>query len=407
MLVKKHTLNNIISTLLILCSIHFYGLYHLFSDSIYDIIDLAFYVIALLIVLNSFFGNIAFKIKPKDWIFRKNILYIFLFLGISSISCFLYHGQFPLLTLLASRFFVFLSLYFLLLALNVRKEFLIQIIYIFAFIYMAVFTLQLILFPFELVPLGRIEGFDRGFLRIRVEGVGFITLGGLMSLNSFLVKRTGKYLLFFFLCLLFVLLLGFRTLLATYLITCFFMIISFDRSIKNRIIKLVLFSIFVIALLQIPIVIDFIEAASLKTTEELASSDKNIRIRTFEFLFYQVNPSIVTILFGNGMAFGGTDYGRLILTYGVEINGFISADIGLLGFAFNFGLFTLISFISVLWLAFRLRINSRYYYLKFFPFYLFISSFTTSESYRAGMFGVICICLLIITIVNSEKNFIQ
>lgn len=385
-------------------SIHVYGIYHLISDSIYDILDAFFYFVAFSVIGARFFGRSNFSIPPKDWYFSKNILYVYFFLILSSVSCFYYHEQFPILTLLASRFFAFLLLYFLILALNIKIEFLTRIIYFFAIGYMLIFSTQLIAFPFEIVPLGRIEGFDRGFLRIRVEGVGFITLGGLLALNSFLVQKKVKYLIFFILCLLFVLLLGFRTLLATYLITCFFMTISLDKDIKNRVLKLLLFSIFVILFIQLPLVSDFIQEASLKTTSEITSKDENIRFQTFNFLFFQVNPTLISLLLGNGMAFAGTAYGQLILLYGVQIKGFISADIGLLGFAFNFGVLTLLAFLSIFLKAFKMHIPRQHYYLRFFPFYLFISSFTTAEAYRAGMFGVICICLVILTIVRYEKN---
>jgi hypothetical protein len=56
--------------------------------------------------------------------------------------------------------------------------------------FMIVFITQVVIFPLQIVDVGRIDGLDRGLLRFRIERVGFLMLAGFfLSLNRFLIYR--------------------------------------------------------------------------------------------------------------------------------------------------------------------------------------------------------------------------
>jgi hypothetical protein len=104
------------------------------------------------------------------------------------------------------------------------------------------------------------------------------------------------------------------------------------------------------------------------------------------------------------MPFDGTSYGNYVLGIGARDDGFISADLGLLGFVFNYGILSLIAFINIYRIAIFSRLPKEHLYLNIFFFYLLISSVTTSESYRSGIFGVQMLALYLIAYIRFENK---
>jgi len=132
-----------------------------------------------------------------------------------------------------------------------------------------------------------------------------------------------------------------------------------------------------------------------------------IRMLTFNFLFGEVNAGVGSIIFGNGMPVSGTEYGRLVLDVGANMLGFISADLGMVGFAFNFGLLSVLAFLNLFRIGIFKKLPKDSVYLNVFFIYLVISSVTTAEIYRAGMFVVEAVGFYLITCVCYNKNKLE
>jgi hypothetical protein len=287
---------------------------------------------------------------------------------------------------------------------GVEKERLIKLVIILAIGYMIVFSIQLLVFPTEIVPLGNIDRFDRGFLRLRLEGVGFVTLAGFYCLNQFLVDKAKlKHLLFFLLCLFFIFILGFRTLLATFLISSFALVFFHEKSTVRRLTSLSLVVVIILVLSQIAAVQEYLAAMTEHTNEQINMGDNYIRLLTFDFLFNRVNVDWGSLLFGNGRAFEGTLYGNVVLGYGVR-NGYIAADLGLIGFSFYNGIIGTLAFVYIFAKAIFKRLPKNSIYLNVYFFYLLISSFTTAEIFRTGIFGAEMVGLYLITYIAYENK---
>ncbi|MGX9418451.1 hypothetical protein ACWU4D_13975 [Vibrio sp. WJH972] len=296
------------------------------------------------------------------------------------------------------REFVFFIFYFVLLFSGLDKDKIIKIMLAFWFAYIIVFSLQLLIFPHEIVPLGRTTEFDRGFLRLRLEGVGFLTLSGFYFLNQYLSQHKKVNLILFFVSFTFVFILGFRTLTVTYLLSSILLFIMV-KGVSVRLIISML-PIFLLALIvtQTEFFQMFIEETLLRTEEQLSQGADYIRFLTFEFLYTNVNENWVSVVFGNGRPFLGSGYGNYVLGYGAESLGFIAADLGLIGFSFYYGVLSTFCFLAIFLKGILVSVDKNSLFLKTFFIYLIISSITTAEIFRAGMYGPICIALYLINL---------
>lgn len=399
--------NNYIFILTLLCSVHFFGLYFRLGLGGLSVkfIDAFYLLITFFMVSKLFIKRHNVNIPTRYWLFSKPIFFLFFCLFISAFSGFYFHDQSPFLTLLAMRYFCYFLIFYTLILLKIEKETVLRVIFIFAILYMIIFTLQLILFPTAIVPLGHADSFERGFLRLRLEGVGFVTLVAFYSLNNFLINKKNKLqLAFYLLCFVFIFILGFRTLLLTFVVSSLLLCFIYIKTTIMRLFLVVFAFVFMVIILQTELFSEFVFAMIDKTNAQIDEGDDYIRFLTFNFLFNTVNVNFASLFFGNGFPVEGTNYGELVIGKGSRENGYIAADLGLIGFVFNYGLLSLIAFLNIFRIAIFKKLPKHSVYLNIFFFYLVISSITTAEIFRAGMFGVEMLGLYLITCVNHEKH---
>lgn len=400
----EFTKNNIYLILCLLCSVHFFGLYHVASDRLYDLIDLVYYILIGLVFLGLFYSGAKLAVSKQE---KVGLLLLFLFffsLFISVLSCYFYHGQAMHLTIVAMRGFSYFLVFPLLLVLRPTLQTIERIIVVGFIIYALVFLLQVFLFPIEIVPLGRIEGLDRGLLRVRVEGVGFATLGGLIGLFKYFKYGEVKWAVIYIISLVMVFMLGFRTLLFTYFLASFLLVLLSSDVARARKILVVFSAVIFSLVLYFSGVLDrYIEAVSDRTIEQIELGDDYIRIQTFRFLFDEVSTA-GALLFGNGMASEHSLYGDLVLRQGVDMYGYISADLGLLGFLFHYGFFGLLAFLAIYLYGLFCKGWGESTPYKIFFIYLIVSSFTTAEIFRAGMYGIQMMALYFI-FSNERRSY--
>lgn len=380
-------------TLLIVlfCSVHLFGLYYRLGEVYYFILDgIGFSIIFLEIFLRK---N---SITHKSHLFEKPLILLYIALFISTISCYYFHGQNIIPTIIAMRYFLYLSIYFLLIQLNIEKNWIESFIIIGSILYIIVFLTQVLVYPIEIVDIGRIDEFNRGLLRFRIEGAGFLMLAGLLSLNRVFVNKKWIFSIFYILCMIGIFMLGFRTLLATAIFSSFILLIR----ISNKPFTLLLNSIFIAIILSglyyVPIVNSYIKEVVEVTNNESDMSDDYIRYLTFDFYYHDVNKNNYTLILGNGFPQEDSEYGKYVQGEGVEDNGYIFQDIGLVGFGIIYGVITLIVYLYLSIKAIFTKTKREDVYLSCYFIYLITSSFTTTEIYRAGIFGVISLALYLI-----------
>jgi hypothetical protein len=394
---SKHSL-----FIILLCSVHFFGLYHKLGSITFYIID----GFAILIILLEFKYRRNNSLTPSNF---KNLLFIFFVaLIVSAISCYFFHGQSIFKTILAMRYFFYFALYFVLSKTDLEVDKLEKLALYGSVFYILIFTIQFVLFPIEIVPLGRIEDFENGFLRVRIEGAGFLMLAGYLKLNRFLISRKKLDLFIYLICLIFLIALGFRTLFIAAILSSLYLIVIVAESTKISIKYISYFIIIASIVLNISFVQEMINSYVEKTNTQFEQNETYIRFLTFDFFYNQVNINEISILFGNGFPQEDSDYGKLVLGFGAEEKGYIFADIGLIGFVFIFGGISCFVFILIAIKAILSRTRREDKYINVYFLYILISSITTVEIYRQGMFGIEALLLYLIdrsVYLNKQREF--
>lgn len=403
-MISRQSLNLLLLSFLCLCSVHFFGLYHRIPILNENIIDLLGYIIFFSIIcINSQSGKVNFDLSNnKNIIITFTVLIILLLL--SSLVSFIFHNQNPFTSILASRYFFYFSVFIALLIIKPSQIYIERLIVFLAIIYSFVFLIQFMIFPTEIVPLGRITDKENGLLRVRVEGAGFVTLLGFLSLNRYLLTNKIIHLLLYILCLILIFLLGFRTLLLAFLLTSLLFTLFIIRPNLKSLIKLTVLSTLVILLSQTEIFKSFVDNATTKTKNQFSNIHDDIRYETFNFLYHDVNTNLLTIILGNGRPNEKTEYGQMVLYYGAEIKGHIAADLGLIGFSFYYGILFTCLFIYLYVYNLKVKTTKPFIYTKAFIFYLLICSFSTAEIFREGMFGLHAIVFYIIYLNKKEAK---
>ncbi|MBI9034688.1 MAG: hypothetical protein JEZ03_09490 [Bacteroidales bacterium] len=388
--------------IIILCSVHVFELYYNLGEVFYFVLDaIGFATIFLGIYLRNNY------IRPKFQLFRRPLIVLYVALFVSVISCYYFHGQGVISTIIAMRYLFYLTIYFLLTKLKLEKQWLEKMIIVGAGIYLLVFITQVLIFPIEIVDVGRIKHTDRGLLRFRIEGVGFLMLAAFLCLNRFLINRKLLYAIFYGICLGGLFMLGFRTLLLTALFSSYVLLLRLSGNPWAVFRNNLLIFIFLIGLYSIPYVNAFVDEAVEMTFEQADMYEDYIRFRTFDFLYNEVNIDNYTLVLGNGFPQEDSEYGKFVKGVGVEQNGFIFQDLGLIGFGIIYGVLSLLAYLFIAFKAIFIKTKKEDLYLSCYFIYLVTSSITTTEIYRIGIFGVIALALYLIDLSAIDLRLMQ
>jgi hypothetical protein len=377
---------------LLLCSIHFWGLVYL-PRELFNMTN----AVSLFIMGFGFL-----KMMKKDGLnFRNAIIVYFIGLIINIFACYINHGQSMLDSFLLFGSFYFILFYFSLHEMQISRKYLEDVIIIFAILYSVFYLLQVSAYPRAIFNSDMIR--DRGTIRLRIEGNGFLVLAFFLLLNRYLVyqKLKNLFLLGFF----FIILMkgGFRSLtFATMFLTAIMVIRLIPYSKKNY------FTVILLAVCFAGLMYSRGTSAVIKnmiftTQKQNNEGDNYIRARCLNYYFtiYPENKSYY--IFGGGISEGNSLESRKH-QYIEEKFGFYWVDLGLIGFYIVIGA---VACLGLLWYTIKAilsKVPADMLYVNFYFFYLLIVSFTTMEIYRSGVFAVEAIVLYLIDINRLENK---
>ena len=333
--------------------------------------------------------------------FRIAIIIFMIGLVINIIAAYFNSGQHLRISFFMFGSFYFILFYFSLHEMKIERKYLENIIIAFALLYSLFYLLQLFTYPRPLFYSEMVK--DRGTIRLRIEGNGFLLLAYFLLLNRYLMNQKLKnaFLMAFF----FIILLkgGFRSLtFATMLLTTLMAIRLFPYVVKNFL------TVILLMLLFAGVLYSRGTSAILKnmihTTQKQKNEGQNyIRARCLNYYYtiYPVKKSY--FIFGGGYSTGTTLETRKH-QYIEDKFGFYWVDLGILGFYIVVGA---VATFGLLWFSVKAiisRVPKNMIYLNFYFLYLLIASFTTQEIYRTGVFAVEAIVLYLIDINRIEKK---
>jgi len=376
--------------ILILLSIHFWG-YVGINPSLYSLTNLlALGIMGISMVRTLGTPNLRFS----------SFIFLYLFgIILNILSAKINNGQSLRDTTFSFFNYYFIIFYFYLHDKKISRKDLEVIILVFAVLYSIFYLWQEEVFPRRLFH-GSIYS-NRGTLRIRIEGNGFLMLAYFMLLTKFLLQR--KIWQIVLAVIFFVILLkgGFRTLTAGAILLSGLTLLIMVKYSPVNYLMIVIVTVLFIGVLQLPGYSYIINSMINTTEEQQEQGDEYIRHQQYEYFTeaYPKNSSYYIV--GGGLPGGYgpyADYMGLL----VEQYGFYWVDLGLIGFYFVIGLIALLGLLGYSLKGVFLKLPPDGLYLNMYFAYLIIVSVTTMEIYRPGIFVVQAIGLYLIDIARDE-----
>lgn len=127
----------------------------------------------------------------------------------------------------------------------------------------------------------------------------------------------------------------------------------------------------------------------------------NVRLSAGEYFLTRFSPNTMSQVFGNGVPYGSfTSYGRHVS----KLNqlGFYLEDVGLVAIYTMHGVFAVIAYFLIWIKSITLPLPRRYYYVKYYLWFLFITGFTSNSLYSPYYLITTVIALYIFQITVQE-----
>ena len=215
-------IEKLILIIIFLFSIHFWKIS--FIHQIYNAQDLLTWAICIFCFISA---------SRMDGLkFRNAIILLFIGIFFNVLSAYFNQGQSPYDTLITFGYFYFILVYFFLHYFKFSRNYIENVIIVFAVIYSLLYIIQVIVFPHQFLNVDMNP--SRGTIRLRIEGNGFLMIAYFMMLNRYFLKRKLIYILFSLGFFIILLMGGFRTLtFMALLLSCLMFVRIVPFSFKN------------------------------------------------------------------------------------------------------------------------------------------------------------------------------
>ncbi|UCH14155.1 MAG: hypothetical protein JSV22_13760 [Bacteroidales bacterium] len=380
-------LKKIFISIIILCSLQFYEMSLLGGFTrMFHLMGIG--IILLLIIVYGVYDS-SLKFKPHFTIF---IIIILLSLPTSMYIAKTQHNQSIPLSLIGQRHMYYYFMYFAAHALKTRPKDIERLFLYFGILFIGLYFMQMVAFPTKIFSVTIFK--DRGTIRIFLPGLTFMVFGYFYTLQNFLEKNNVKYLIFNFLSLIIVILLGSRSLLlVVLLVTIINLLVS--RRIKSR--ALIYMLAFVGAVL-IGIIFKNIFVQLIEATEQTRRTGmENVRIRAAIFYLTHMFPNGLSYIFGNGVASGESEYAGRIFVYTSKY-GFYLSDIGIIGNYITYGVLFVAGVLGLLWRVYKTKVESSLDHIKYFFLFVFLALPTGGGFSESELIVVVCLSLYVLDV---------
>ena len=220
---------------------------------------------------------------------------------------------------------------------------------------------------------------ERGVTRVIIAGGGIFFLSIFMAINKLTSQKSGK--LFWIVLSIFgvivPILQATRQYIAGVLIIYLY---HFTKGLslfsKAIAIAFIIGFLFYIANSNNTIVKGLINAQK-ETSQE---GKEYIRVLSGTYFLTEFSPHNINKIIGNGLPFGGNSpYNKFVES--LKLEGFDMSDVGIIGLYAMFGIIAVIGYILIWTKSFYLPLPKNYYYLKYYLWFLLITSLTSDNLY--------------------------
>ncbi|TQO38571.1 hypothetical protein GQ41_3224 [Arenibacter algicola] len=345
----------------------------------------------------------------RGFVFPIQLLLVAVVLSIFMASIF--WGQAIVHGMIATAQYLVVMFFFYLLRIKFPIETLEKIIVAYGIIYILLYFFQLANAP--TVLFGRSTWGDeftetRGIVRIIFPGGGVFVLTSFIAINK--LSSKSKYHWFWLLLSLFGLIIPVLQVTRQFiagiaLIYLYHAIRNFSLTKKVFVFMAGIVIGFVVYNSSIPVIEGLIEASQ----NDVSEGADYIRILAGEYFLFDFSPDPVTSFFGNGVPYTGTsNYGIYMDMLEVEREFFLS-DVGIITVYAMFGAPAIIAFIIIWIMSFVISVPKEYYYLKYYLWFLLMTSLTWYTTYHNHYLLITTLVLYIYQMVGytPRSGFLQ
>lgn len=295
----------------------------------------------------------------------------------------IYQQQSFMTTLIATLpYFLGYLVFFILMKLDIPKEQIRKALWIFCFIGMATYLINLVSIPNLIFGEGRDE-FDssRGFIRLSISSLELIVLFLLYSINQWIVTKKKKYLCLIALTATFIILSVVRQYIMISALLSLLLILNNSSITKKIFILVICFIFFTVILPKIPMYQKMSEVTK-EQVERNNSQEEDIRIQAWKFYTYEYQTNFLTTILGNGTpSIGNSIWGnkfaqKTTREYGG--NGCYYVDVGWAGFYWLFGLISTLSLLILLLKGILKQSSRNELYLKYWCLFIILASIASA-----------------------------
>lgn len=222
---------------------------------------------------------------------------------------------------------------------------------------------------------------DRGITRIVFPGTGIFILAVFISINKLTTESKGKlyWLAFSIIGIVIPVLQVTRQFIAGILLIYLFHFLMSQNAIR----KILLVACTSFAFLYITSS-DFVifKGIAVSAKEDLGQGEEYIRVLAGRYFINDFSPTEMNMILGNGAPYWGiSPYGKFIEEL-AETQGFYLSDVGIVGMYAMFGVLSVIGYILIWIKSFTYAVPKEFYYLKYYLWYLLLTSFTWFTVYH-------------------------
>jgi hypothetical protein len=286
--------------------------------------------------------------------------------------------------------FLFYILFFLLSILKLKIHEVEEIFILLAILYILVFTITFISFPVH--TFGNIEkyGDERGFQRIVVNGDGLLFLFSFYLLGQYFKQRKARFLILFFITLVFIFLLLTRT-----IIVASILVFSLFMLRKTSYLKKILVIFSICCFMYVISQMNFYKLLADTTRDQVKNINEDIRIRSANYYLNNFSQNTLTKIFGNGQVYYGNNYADYMNRLEEEFN-YYQSDIGYIGLYSKFGILAIIAYLMLIYRTYKISIPEEYAYCKYFLYFVFLISIIIDAPFNTSFIPAIVLALYVL-----------
>ena len=241
--------------------------------------------------------------------------------------------------------------------------------------------------------------------RVALTGQGLASFSVLFALNKIIYNHDRKFVPILLLGIIAMFGCGYRTMLFAIVISVSVMLIKLGFSRKYFIPVIVVIALLYLSINYLPFVNNQIaNMVERQNILEQGGFKNDIRYENlmYHYLFYFKN--IQEMIFGSGMPFQDTEYGKFINDYMIDALHYWNSDWGLIGLSWLVGIPTVLVMIYYSIKIFITKLPKEYLYVNMYFFQILISSVTSHEFYIEGNFIIQAVVIAFyISILKNQK----